>query len=347
MRAHGISRRSFLALAGASALSGVTSCVGLGRSGGSSGKAPIVIGYSAWPGWWPWAIGEKKGLFEANGVKVELRWYDNYLQSVKDLAAGRIDGNAQTVSDTLAFAGQAGGIDQSIVLINDISVGNDKVVARAGINSLRELRGRKVAVEPGVVDDFLLTRALVKAGLTRDDVNIVALETSRGEQAFIDGQVDAFCAFPPFWSRGLAVPGARELTSSAQFPWTIWDVLAVDRMLVESRADDVQAVVNSWVDILDYMTLERDDAFALIAERAGVDVSDQGALVDFLKLQDGTQIYSLDDMRRAFSAGTAPDRLATSVQEQVAFLVDNEFVKEIPEPLALLEPRFVRNARER
>lgn len=307
----------------------------------------IVIGYSAWPGWWPWAIAEKRGFFRANGVRVELRWYDSYLQSVQDLAAGRIDANAQTVSDTLAFSGRDGGIDQSIVLVNDISVGNDKIVARGGIDSVGALKGKRIAVEPGVVDDVLLTRALVKAGLGRQDVTIVPLETSKAEQAFVDGDVDAFAAFPPFWTRGLAVPGAHEIASSAQFPWTIWDVLAVDRDLVAKRPRDVQAIVDSWVDVLDHMTLESDDAFSLIADRAGTDVSDRGSVLQLLELQEGTQIYSLADMRKAFDEGASPDRLSSSLKEQGTFLLENGLVDRLPDTGGLLAPQFVRAASKR
>ena len=36
-----------------------------------SSSAPIVIGYSNWAGWWPWAIAQEEGLFEKNDANVE------------------------------------------------------------------------------------------------------------------------------------------------------------------------------------------------------------------------------------------------------------------------------------
>jgi NitT/TauT family transport system substrate-binding protein len=66
------------------------------------------MGYSSWAGWWPWAIAEQEGLFEANGANVELIWFDGYLESMQALASGQLDANCQTLNDTISFAGRSG-----------------------------------------------------------------------------------------------------------------------------------------------------------------------------------------------------------------------------------------------
>jgi len=43
---------------------------------------PIVIGYSNWAGWWPWAIAEEEGLFAKNNINVQMKWFDGYLESL-------------------------------------------------------------------------------------------------------------------------------------------------------------------------------------------------------------------------------------------------------------------------
>lgn len=150
---------------------------------------PIVIGYSNWAGWWPWAIAEEEGLFAKNGVNVEMKWFDGYLESLQALAAGQLDGNSQTLNDTIAFAGEA--INGEVaVLVNDNSAGNDKIIVAEEINSVKDLKGKKVAVEEGVVDDFLLSLVLEKAGMSRKDVQIVPLETGAATAAFASGIFD-------------------------------------------------------------------------------------------------------------------------------------------------------------
>ena len=137
-------------------------------------QAPLAIGYSNWAGWWPWAIAEEEGLFAANGANVELKWFDGYIESMEALAAGQLDGNCQTLNDTISFAADAVN-GEVAVLVNDNSFGNDKIIVTKDINTIEDLKGKKVAVEEGVVDDFLLTLALEKNGMKRDDVEIVPL----------------------------------------------------------------------------------------------------------------------------------------------------------------------------
>ena len=106
-----------------------------------------------------------------------------------------IDANSQTLNDTLASV--SGGAKQTIVLVNDNSTGNDKIIARDGIASVADLKGKKVAVEQGTVDHYLLLLALAEAKLTKDDIELVPLTTDAAAAAFVAGQVDAVGAFAP------------------------------------------------------------------------------------------------------------------------------------------------------
>jgi hypothetical protein len=106
------------------------------------------------------------------------------------LAAGQLDANCQTLNDTVSFVGDAVN-GEVVVLVNDNSAGNDKIIAAEEIQSIPELEGKEVAVEAGVVDDFLLTLALEEEGMSRSDVNIVDLETGAAAAAFAAGKVDA------------------------------------------------------------------------------------------------------------------------------------------------------------
>jgi NitT/TauT family transport system substrate-binding protein len=48
----------------------------------------IVLGYSAWPGWFPLAITEEAGIFDEVGLDVELRFFVDYLASIDAMAIG-------------------------------------------------------------------------------------------------------------------------------------------------------------------------------------------------------------------------------------------------------------------
>ena len=157
---------------------------------------PIQIGYSAWPGWFPWKVAEEQGLFEANGVNVEMVWFDGYLDSITALAVGQLDGNTQTLNDTIFSV--SGGSDQTIVLTNDYSTGNDAIIVDGSITSIEELAGKTIAAEEGVVDHFLLLLGLETVGLTQDDIDFKPLETGAAAAAFAAGQLDGVGVFAPF-----------------------------------------------------------------------------------------------------------------------------------------------------
>lgn len=297
---------------------------------------PIKLGYSSWAGWWPWAIAEEEGLFEANGANVELIWFDGYLESMQALAAGQLDANSQTLNDTISFAGDA--VNGMVaVLVNDNSAGNDKVIGAEGIDTVADLAGKSVALEEGVVGDFLLSLALEDAGLSRDDVTIRNLETGAAATAFAAGQVDGFAGWVPFWETALSREGSQELASSADYPGAIPDLLVVTQELVDSRPDQVQALVNTWFDILAFIDENPDRANEIMAKRASVSDS------EFEKYTEGTKIFTLDENLEAFSAGGDDMKyMPYAAQRMADFMVEVGFIPEAPDLKAILDDQFVK-----
>lgn len=297
---------------------------------------PVKLGYSSWAGWWPWAIAEEEGLFEKNGANVELIWFDGYLESMQSLAAGQLDANSQTLNDTISFAGDA--VNGMVaVLVNDNSAGNDKVIGAEGIDTVADLAGKTVALEEGVVGDFLLSLALEDAGLSRDDVEIKNLETGAAATAFAAGQVDGFAGWVPFWETALSREGSKELVSSAEYPGAIPDLLVVTQKLIDSRPDQVQALVNTWFDILAFIEENPERANEIMAKRASVSDS------EFEKYTEGTKIFTLDENLEAFSAGGNDMKyMPYAAQKMAEFMVETKFISEAPDLEAILDDQFVK-----
>ena len=131
--------------------------------GDGGGGDPIVLGYSAWPGWFPLAIADQEGIFEEAGVDVELRFFADYLGSLDAMAAGELDGNTQTLNDTM-FA-VAAGSPQTIVTNNDNSTGNDAIICDESVTSIED---------QVVSGDRVWTRATSRGvNLTTDDASVI------------------------------------------------------------------------------------------------------------------------------------------------------------------------------
>ncbi|MEM7770570.1 MAG: ABC transporter substrate-binding protein [Cyanobacteria bacterium P01_E01_bin.6] len=297
---------------------------------------PIVMGYSSWAGWWPWAIAEEEGLFEANGANVELKWFDGYLESMEAFAAGQLDANSQTLNDTISFADVAEN-GEVAVLVNDNSAGNDKIIVSDEINSIADLVGREIALEEGVVGDFLLSLALEDAGFSREDVSIRNLETGAAATAFAAGQVDAFAGWVPFWETALTREGSKELVSSAEFPGAIPDLLVVSQTLIDEQPDQVQALVNTWFDVMEFIDENQERAYEIMAQRANVSPD------EFELYLEGTRFFSIEDNLEAFSAGGEDMKyMPYSAQVMTDFMIGVGFIPEAPDLDAVLDDTFVR-----
>ncbi len=300
---------------------------------GGGGGEKIVLGYSAWPGWFPWKVAEEKGLFAKNGVNVELKWFDNYLDSLTALTSKALDANSQTLNDTLTSV--SGGADQVIVLTNDNSTGNDKIIAAEGITDVAGLAGKKVAVEKGTVDHFLLLLALEKAGVPADKVKIVPLPTDQAAAAFKGGQVDAVGAFAPFTTTALERPGSTAISDSSKFPGAIPDHLVVNRKLLESNRAGVQRLVKTWFDTLAYIKANPDEAVQIMAKQA------KGSVEDYHTYDKGTRIFTLADNIEAFTPGNTDAHLDYQAKKISDFLIATGLVEKRPPLDRLFDPSFI------
>lgn len=292
------------------------------------------LGFSAWPGWIPWQVSQDRKIFDNNKVSVDLKWFDGYLDSISALTAGQLDGNSQTLGDTIASI--SGGADQVVVLTNDNSTGNDKVIVSKNIKSVADLRGKKIAAEEGTVDHFLLLQGLKKAGLSAKDIKFVPLETGKAAAAFAAGQVDGVAVFAPFTTQALKLAGSKELFSSKDFPGSISDHLVVNRKLIVEQPEKVQAMVDSWFDTLAYIKANPDAANKILVKRAGVsDVEYQG-------YAQGTRIFTVQENLKAFQPGKDMSSLPYAAEKMSAFLSEVGLAKAKPDLTKIFDDRFVK-----
>ncbi len=305
-----------------------TACAAAPAEPATPSAAPITLGFSAWPGWFPWQVAQEQGLFEKNGVTVELKYFDSYTDSLNALATGTIDANSQTLNDTLASV--AGGAQQSIVLVNDNSTGNDQIIAAPGITTPADLKGKTVAAEQGTVDHYLLLLALEKAGLSEADVKFTPMLTDAAAAAFVAGQVDAVGAFAPFTSTALEREGSTAVATSADFPGAIPDHLVVTRDLLSRDEKAVQGLVNTWFDTIEWIGANRAKAVEIMAKRGGVTPA------EYETYDKGTTIFTLDQNRTAFTG--ALDQQAKLISD---FLVATELVDAAPPLEGLFISKFV------
>lgn len=279
---------------------------------------PLKIGYSDWPGWVAWEVGIEKGWFKEEGVDVQFEWFD-YVASMDAFAAGQLDAVGMTNGDTLVTGST--GAKGIMFLMNDYSNGNDMIIGKAGIKSVKDLKGKKIGVEVGFVGHLLLLNALEKNGLTEKDVELVNVPTNETPQVLASGDVDAIVAWQP--SSGIAlqqVPGSTAIYTSADEPGLIYDLLAVSPQSYAARKDDWKKVAKVWYRIVDYIKDEDtfDSAIEIMASRVGLKPAEYKSFVE------GTKILTLEEAKEFFKKGEGFKSLYGSTKISDDFNVANE-----------------------
>ncbi|HEY3329735.1 MAG TPA: ABC transporter substrate-binding protein [Capsulimonadaceae bacterium] len=298
---------------------------------------PITIGYSDWPGWTCWDIAEKQGFFKKEGVDVKLVWFANYTDSLNAFAAKQVDANCQTWGDTMGPL--AAGQDAKVVIVNDNSAGNDAMVAKAGINSVKDLKGKTVATELGTVDHFLMLKALEANGMKESDVKYVNIKVQDCPAAMIGGKIDACVVWEPNKSQLLdKMKGAHVIFDSKSIPGLIPDLLVFQGPVVASRKADVQKIVNAWYDTMAWWRANPDEAVKIMAARTGSPVTFYKGFIM------GTRIFDGPEALGAFTKSTKVTSLYTSGQSVAEFLVAAKQIPKVPDFESALDMSFTKAA---
>ncbi|NTW48153.1 MAG: ABC transporter substrate-binding protein [Chlorobiales bacterium] len=144
--------------------------------------------------------------FKNDGIKFEKTYYKATGPGLNEaFSAGLLDFGSY--GDLPAVVGKAGGLKTKFVLSS--GVGNNiyiLVPPESNISSIKELKGKKVAVTKGTYLHLTLNRLLDANGLTEKDVRLVNLSIADAQAALASKGVDAFVSTPdrPLVDQGLA-----------------------------------------------------------------------------------------------------------------------------------------------
>ena len=294
-------------------------------------EAPLVIAYSDWPGWVAWDIGLKKGWFDAAGVKVDFKWFE-YVPSMEAFSAGKVDACGMTNGDQLVTG--ASGAPSVAILINDYSNGNDMVVARAGIDQIEQLKGKKVGVEVGFVSHLLLLNALKAHKLSPKDISIVNVPTDQTPQALKSRSVDAIVAWQPNSGQALKeVAGSKAVFTSKNAPGIIYDVLAVNPKSLAERRADWEKVVDVWFQVVDFLADKKNEKEALEIMSGRVSLTPE----QYAPLLEGTFLLGAEGNLKHYQPGPTLDSIGYSSQLVDAFNLENNVYKVAQKPEAYLD----------
>jgi NitT/TauT family transport system substrate-binding protein len=288
-------------------------------------QPPLRIGTNVWIGSEPLYLARDLQYFDRDTVQlVEYPSASEVLRAFRNQA---LDGMIISLDELFLLA--VDGLQPKIVVVADVSHGADVVVGRSGMRAMKDLKGRRVAVESGALGAFVLSRALALNGMQAAEVSIVHLESNEHPAAFEQGQVDGAVTFDPFRGQLLRA-GAHTLFDSTQIPGEIVDLLAVRASVLEKNPPALQRLLTGWFKALDYLAREPKDAAARMAVRQQI-TGEQ-----FLQALQGLHIPSRAE-NLTMLAGPTPS-LVVSGRQLMTLMVDAKLLRSTFEIEGLLAP---------
>ena len=231
-------------------------------------RTDFSIGWSIYAGWMPWPYAQQAGIVkkwaDKYGVKINFVQVNDYVESVNQFNAGKLDGVTVTNMDALTIPA-AGGKDTSAIILGDYSDGNDGVVLK-NASSLADIKGRTVNLVELSVSHYLLARGLSTVGLKLSDVKTVNTSDADIVGAFANPSATAAVTWNPQLTELAKQPGAKLVFNSHQVPAEILDLLAVDTATLKANPNLGKALAGIWYETIGLM--QRQDAAGAAARAA-------------------------------------------------------------------------------
>jgi len=205
------------------------------------------------------------------------------------------------------------------------------VRADSPIQSLKDLKGKKVAATKGTDPFLFLLRALPTVGLKRSDVEIVALQHADGKAALEQGRVDAWAGLDPLLAASELEQGSRLIYRNVAF--NTYGFLNVREEFLTQQPDTVRRVITQYERARKWILANTTEAARIVSEEAKVSLQ-----VALLQLKLRTDLSNPQPSQEHIAAlqGAAPILLSeglvkpgTALPQVVTDLVDTRFAQSV------------------
>ncbi|GAB1858660.1 hypothetical protein MHTCC0001_35000 [Flavobacteriaceae bacterium MHTCC 0001] len=210
------------------------------------------------------------------GFNVNFEVLDDFDASRDAFKNGEVDLLWATID---AFPTEVKGLDQyqpQVVFQADWSRGGDAIVSRRGINTVQDLRGKKIAVAPMTPSHSFLIWLLDASDMTTKDVQIVEVASAiDAADAFKSNSVDAAVVWSPDDADCVSkVAGSKVLESTKNATHIIADVFVAKKEFIEKNKAQLRDLYEGWMigaSELNGSDAKKRDAAKILADGLGMD----------------------------------------------------------------------------
>lgn len=225
--------------------------IGSGGQASAADKKTFKVGYVVYIGFMPYAWMNESGLIkkwgDKYGIKIELVQVNDYVGSINQFIGGDLDAVAVAGMDGLTMPA-AGGVDTSMILLNDYSNGNDVILSKKN-KTIPELKGETVYLVEYTVSHYMLQRALTIAGLPGlASVKTVNVSDADIASAYLTtADIQNVASWKPMTDDMIkGHPGTNVLFDSSKIPGEIMDCLITKTATVKEHPEFAKALIGAY-----------------------------------------------------------------------------------------------------
>lgn len=228
---------------------------------------PLRIGITTWPGFDIALYGEASGIFKRRGLAVKFLRFQNQQDSLRAVMRGDLDAAFVSLWDVTQVEPRQN--SPTLIMVSNISHGADGIVAKAGIKTVKELRGKRVGAKLATVNHLILLEALQLHQIDPAEIQIKDISNEVAAQYMLDGQLEGAVLWDPLLGeirekiKGHVVFTTREIDS------LVIDTLTSSKTTVESKHEELIQFILGWFDIMHAVEKEPEQVFSAIAKVLG------------------------------------------------------------------------------
>ena len=248
----------------------------------------MVVGTGVDPSLSQIYLGVEAGIFAKHDLDVEVKLFGSATASTPSLIPGDIQVSLTSVPGGALGHGKA----DKIVLVGLAAVlrNYQGIVVRDGINSIEDMRGKKVGIAIGTSLEISSKQAFTRNNMTFDDIEVVNVEPPEMLAAFLRDDIDGFFVWEPWLTRGMLGSNGKGHHIPGMEFFVVNVHLTMDRDWVEANRDVAVRFVRAFKEAGELARDNPDVAAPLVAKFLKLDVDLTKALMPkaefMLKLDD-------------------------------------------------------------
>ena len=247
-------------------------------------------------------VAHEKGFFEREGLPLELTIFASGSVASEAFKAGR--GDAIYCGDTPAL--RLWNLGSGVGICTGATYGHYSIiVARNGINTPADMRGKKVGVLLGSTAEYFAKLYLASGNIDPKQVDIINLQPAEMVTGITRGDIDAFVLWEPFGTKAMEASKDVHIVTTGEKYFHEWLMTNVTPTYAKQNQAEITAYVRAMDAASQWCNKNRDESVQVVAKYLKLDTglvkpierinwtvadspqyrSDMERLAEFLKLK--------------------------------------------------------------